>query len=1168
MIEYEQLCDGLVRGVGDIAVAQSRILELEDNSEFHHQCRFILETSTQSPAQMVALRCLHSLMTKYWNNYDHELRNGLRSFTMNYLANRVDSLINFNVIQLTKCICRAAKLGWFDTDEARTIVDDTRTLMGMSIKHYSVGLQLLNNLVHEFDRSIPGKPLTSHRKTAVSFRDQCLYQIFCLAFETLKQIKSNGTITLAEGPYSLTDEEQSVIIKLCLNVNVTCLSFDFIGTNPEDSQEDVGTVQVPGVWRDLISEVANLTLYFEFHKQMASIGQFDTSCLALKVLVQMSSIRRSLFKDEKQRNAFLNVLISGIERILRESIGLNDQDNYHEFCRLLGRLKANYQLSELVKTISFASWLELTGTFTIASFDSWDSCMNSIHYLLALWGRVVSALPYLRREEDEAKVTMLKGCIMTILDKYMNVMLSSVETVVGSYGAVADPLEDTGSLDEAMDRLPVLARLSYTNTGEFLAGQFNILIQHFIEGVQMRNQQGLNVTTDVSNGLKIVEGKLAWLVRMVSAIIGGARAQDSKGEDEQNNLIIDGRLCNYIFILVGYINDIYNQQANQNKNDIDLVDEKLEFAILGFFKSFKKVYLLESMSESSRRYVEGAPISSSGSLLGLALRTMKGDTSLLNTLDIDGNENGGKESSIKTIYEAMEQQFSSSNLVMNLIIEKVCNDIKFWNDDDSILQMTLEVFVDLVSSYNAGKALLKLDNINFLVNNHEGDHLPFLAYDNNNKYRIRFYQALGRLVFTSSEDLDNMLDTFIAPNLDMINQLSNITDFRSIEDPNEALGVRTAVIGILRDLRGITEATYNKRTYNLLFDSLYPAAFPLFGNIAECYFDDPEVMIALMKFLQEFVANKAQRIQFENSNANGILLFRETSKIVCSYGSRILHLPTKSDIYKEKYKGIRSMLNVLIAVLTGGYVNFGVFDLYEDPALQNVLDVSLQLCLQIPIEDVMEHMKLCRAYFGCIEVFFRSHLDVLSRLDADVFLQFVKANHEGLQTTGRFFYVYIIHLFLYLRHTRHPLTILIISLLSIYSLRSVYIDASVLSSCASTIDHIASYIFLNSSRNKPTAVAIQAHMASDPTCIGALLTTLFNSLLFGPQGHWPITRPILSLMLIAEDTFAEYQNQLMSTQTPENQQKLSNEFTKLTDDMQVSTSSITFITRITILRLL
>lgn len=29
--------------------------------------------------------------------------------------------------------------------------------------------------------------------------------------------------------------------------------------------------------------------------------------------------------------------------------GLGEHSNYHEFCRLLGRLKTNYQLSELVR---------------------------------------------------------------------------------------------------------------------------------------------------------------------------------------------------------------------------------------------------------------------------------------------------------------------------------------------------------------------------------------------------------------------------------------------------------------------------------------------------------------------------------------------------------------------------------------------------------------------------------------------------------------------------------------------------------------------------------------------------------------------------------------------------------------------------------------------------
>lgn len=42
------------------------------------------------------------------------------------------------------------------------------------------------------------------------------------------------------------------------------------------------------------------------------------------------------------------------------------------------------------------------------------------------------------------------------------------------------------------------------------------------------------------------------------------------------------------------------------------------------------------------------------------------------------------------------------------------------------------------------------------------------------------------------------------------------------------------------------------------------------------------VAIPLLKFMTEFVHNKAQRLQFDCSSPNGILLFRETSKIICT----------------------------------------------------------------------------------------------------------------------------------------------------------------------------------------------------------------------------------------------------------------------------------------------
>jgi len=69
--------------------------------------------------------------------------------------------------------------------------------------------------------------------------------------------------------------------------------------------------------------------------------------------VRLASVRRSLFTNETERAKFLNHLAGGTLELLRTQQGLADHANYHEFCRLLGRLKTNYQLSELVNILPF-----------------------------------------------------------------------------------------------------------------------------------------------------------------------------------------------------------------------------------------------------------------------------------------------------------------------------------------------------------------------------------------------------------------------------------------------------------------------------------------------------------------------------------------------------------------------------------------------------------------------------------------------------------------------------------------------------------------------------------------------------------------------------------------------------------------------------------------------
>lgn len=65
----------------------------------------------------------------------------------------------------------------------------------------------------------------------------------------------------------------------------------------------------------------------------------------------------------------------------------------------------------------------------------------------------------------------------------------------------------------------------------------------------------------------------------------------------------------------------------------------------------------------------------------------------------------------------------------------------------------------------------------------------------------------------------------------------------------------------------------------LLFDWLYPAHFPVVRLCLEAWADTPEVTTALLRFMAEFVMNKNTRLAFDSSSPNGILLFREVSKV-------------------------------------------------------------------------------------------------------------------------------------------------------------------------------------------------------------------------------------------------------------------------------------------------
>jgi hypothetical protein len=142
------------------------------------------------------------------------------------------SLQHFVAVQIVQLLCRTVKLGWFDHDSHRAIVDDVKRIFLDKGQpgHYLLGLRVLNTLVQEMNLPTAGRTLTQQRKTATNFRDTCLFKVFQMALFALQEMLQKGADSrLKEQGLALASQ---------------CLSYDFVGTCLDDSSEEMCTIQV------------------------------------------------------------------------------------------------------------------------------------------------------------------------------------------------------------------------------------------------------------------------------------------------------------------------------------------------------------------------------------------------------------------------------------------------------------------------------------------------------------------------------------------------------------------------------------------------------------------------------------------------------------------------------------------------------------------------------------------------------------------------------------------------------------------------------------------------------------------------------------------------------------------------------------------------------------
>ncbi|CAN1121312.1 XPO7 [Linum perenne] len=1032
LAQLEDLCDKLYnsRDSAERAHAENTLKIFSVNTDYISQCQYILDNALSSYALMLASTSLMTQITEH--SLSLQLRLDIRNYLVNYLATRGPNLEHYVIASLIRLLCRLTKFGWFDDDRFKELVkESTSFLTQATSNHYAIGLKILNQLVTEMNVHTSGLPSTHHRRVACSFRDQSLFQIFQISITSLHQLKNDAASELQE---------------FAISLSLQCLSFDFVGTSIDESSDEFGTVQIPSSWRPVLEDPSTLQIFFDYYGIM--ITRPKLSKQALDCLVRLASVRRSLFTNDAARSRFLAHLMTGTKEILQTGKGLSDHDNYHEYCRLLGRFKVTYQLSELVNVEGYGEWIQLVAEFTLKSLQSWQWASSSVYYLIGLWSRLVMSVPYLKGDAP----SLLDEFVPKITEGFITSRFNSLEAGLHDDSS-ENMLDNVEFLQDQLECFPHLCRFQYESCGFYIINTMEPLLQQYTERARL---QATN-----NKELEVIEAKLSWMVHIIAAILKIKRAASCSTESQE---VLDAELSARVLQLISVTDSGLHCQRYG-----ELSKQRLDRAILTFFQHFRQSYVGDQAVHSSKLYARLSE------LLGL----------------------------------------HDHLLLLNVIVGKIATNLKCYTESEEVIDHTLSLFLELASGYMTGKLLLKLDAVKFIIANHTRDNFPFLEEQRCARSRTTFHYTIGWLIFM--EDNPVKFKASMEPLLKVFLNLESIPEpvFRSD-------AVKYALIGLMRDLRGIAMATSSRRTYGFLFDWLYPAHLPLLLKGILHWADTPEVTTPILKFMAEFVLNKAQRLTFDSSSPNGILLFREVSKLIVAYGTRILALPNSGarSMYDYKYKGIWICLTILSRALAGNYVNFGVFELYGDRALSDALDIALKMALSIPMSDIFAFRKLQKAYFGLLEGLFSSHISFILNLDANTFMHLVGSLESGLKG----------------------------------------LDSHISAQCASAVDNLAAFYFNNITMGEapilPAANNLARHIADCPTLFPEILKTLFEIVLFEDCGNqWSLSRPMLSLILINEQIFSDLKARILATQPVEQHQRLSLCFDKLMGDVTRSLDS-------------
>jgi len=375
----------------------------------------------------------------------------------------------------------------------------------------------------------------------------------------------------------------------------------------------------------------------------------------------------------------------------------------------------------------------------------------------------------------------------------------------------------------------------------------------------------------------------------------------------------------------------------------------------------------------------------------------------------------------------------------------------------------------------------------------------------NFRTRCSFYKTLGRLLWSVGSTTD--FHAFIVPIQMKLNQIQQgMIGTPDSHKSNEML------LQLLNDLRGLTQAIIGRDSYCQFFTwiyhetGLYEWMCKMISSSSKQTSMGINERWAIIKFTRELTANENKRIGFPVNSADGIRLFRTSSELLIHFANYIMSSEHPNEL-DEKIKSSTLFLSCVHNLLSGGFTNFGVFDMYQDSILSESLKITWTIILQLDLALLEVYPKTSNLVFSVLSILASNHSSFLVSLDTGSFGKLLCILLRGIQSSSK--------------------EIVTKSCVAIEKLFSL---------------HVSNLVLAQQHRLSPRSASPQQieqmnnHILYHNNITNAILLQLIN-LAITSDGVSHLSKPLLAMILLLGKNFQDIQQVIINSQSQQDKAK-------------------------------